>query len=101
MITFKFPEEKIYLELFQSILQSTVIDELLAGKPVETSEQATELAEFFWSMVDKSIEFEKQDVLDQFPEGTEFWNEKLMYSLSGYLERAGFEAEWAAVVEIQ
>jgi len=101
MLTFKFPEEKTYLELFQSILQFTVVDELLAGKPVETSDHATEVAEFFWSMVDKSIELEKQGKLDEFPEGAEFWNEKLMYSLSGYLERVGFEAEWEAVVDRQ
>ena len=27
-------------------------------------------------------------------EDVEFWNEKLMYSFSGYLERSGFESEW-------
>lgn len=101
MLTFKFPEERAYLELFQSILQSSAIRELLAGKSVETSVQAIEIAEFFWSMVDKSIELEKQGKFDQFPEGAEFWNEKLMYSISGYLERIGFEDEWEAVVDRQ
>ena len=101
MITFKFPEERTYLELFQAQLGSAAVKCLLEGNTIETSSQATEVAEFFWKMVDKSIELEKRGELDQFLEGAEFWNEKLMYSISGYLERIGFENEWEEVVNRQ
>lgn len=101
MITFKLPEERTYLELFQSKLESTAVKHLLEGNSIETSSQATEIAEFFWAMVDKSIELEKLGELDQFLEGAEFWNEKLIYSISGYLERIGFENEWEEVVDRQ
>lgn len=50
--------------------------------------------------MDKSIAAEKCNKLDVYPEGAEFWNEKLMNSISGYLERMGFEQQWDEIVDL-
>lgn len=68
---------------------------------VKNSNEATHLSEFFWKIVDASIEDEKQDTELPWREGAEFWNEKIMNSLSAYLERAGYEKEWDDVVDQQ
>lgn len=57
---FKYPEERAFLELIQSTLNSPIAQKILDGQDICNSSEATELAEFFWSMVDKSIELEKQ-----------------------------------------
>lgn len=101
MIEFKNPEERAFLELIESMFNSPIAQKILDGHDICSCSEATALAEFFWALVDKSIELEKQGELDQFPEGAEFWNEKLMHALSGYSERTGFEAEWEAVVDRQ
>lgn len=101
MIDFKHPEERAFLELIQSTLNTPIAQKILDGQDICNSSEAKELAEFFWALVDKSIELEKQGELNQFPEGAEFWNEKLMYTLASYLEHTGFEGEWEAVVDIQ
>ena len=98
---FKCPEERTFLELIQSMLNSPIAQKILDDQGICSSSEAAALAEFFWALVDKSIELEKLGELDQFLEGAEFWNEKLMYSISGYLERIGFENEWEEVVDRQ
>ncbi len=55
----------------------------------------------FWKMVDASIEDEENKTKLPWVEGAEFWNEKLMYSFSGYLERSGYESEWDEVSDKQ
>ena len=101
MITFKFPEEKIYLNLLANKINSPFVLQLLGGEQVHSSEEAINLAKLFWTIVDKSIELENSGELDEFPEGAEYWNEKIMYSISGYLERLGYEDEWDRVTDEQ
>jgi len=97
MIRYKFKEELEYLLYFANKSKNEKILEILKCGEVRSSEEATYLSEFFWNMVDLSIEDEQSGVEIPWEEGAEFWNEKVMNSISGYLERSGYEKEWDEV----
>lgn len=101
MISFKFPEEKIYLTHFAKKMGDKKAIAFIQSGRVESEQDAEHLSLFFWRMVDQSIEDEEQNVPRLFNESNEFWNEKIMYSISGYLQRAGFEHIWERVSDAQ
>lgn len=94
MIKYKFDEENQYIQYYANKLNDEKVLKILEAEEVKNADEATYLTEFFWRMVDASIEDEKSGVELPWVEGSEFWNEKLMYSISGYLERAGYELQW-------
>ena len=51
--------------------------------------------------MNRSIEDQNKKILLTWPESREFWSEKLMYSISGYLERVGFESGWEGISDMQ
>ena len=99
MIRYKFEEELAYLIYYANKLKNEKILEILKCGEVKRSEEAISLSEFFWHMVDLSIEDEQSGNELPWEEGAEFWNEKIMNSISGYLERAGYEKEWDEVAD--
>lgn len=99
MITYKFDEELEYLLYYANKSHNEEILKILKCGEVKNSAQAISLSEFFWNMVDLSIEDENSGIALPWKEGAEFWNEKIMYSISGYLERAGYEKEWDEVAD--
>lgn len=101
MIRYRFSEELEYLNYYAQRLDDTQIIEILKKGEVANRSEAEHLSRFFWRMVDKSIEDEKQNVKLPWPESAEFWNEKSMRSISGYLERAGYETVWEQVSDEQ
>lgn len=94
MIRFKFSEESDYITHYAKKLNEAAILEILRRGEALSVEGAVHLSQFFWRMVEAAIDDEKNGVSLPWAEGAEFWNEKLMTSLSGYLERAGYEAQW-------
>ena len=100
-INYKFPEEFEFAKLYAEKLGDETTLSILHSGVVKSSEEARHLSIFFWSMVDKSIKDHNDKVVLPWPEGAEFWTEKLMYSFSGYLERAGFGDEWEEVSDLQ
>lgn len=101
MINYHFDEEKDYLLYYAQRLNDTLTQTILNNGVVASDTEAEHLARFFWRMVDKSIEDEQQNIPLPWPENAEFWNEKTMRSISGYLERAGYEAIWERVSDEQ
>lgn len=101
MISYRFDEEKDYLIYFARRLNDNLTQAILEKGTVASSAEAEHLSRFFWQMVDKSIEDEQQKVQLPWPESAEFWNEKTMRSISGYLERAGYESVWEQVSDEQ
>lgn len=101
MIMYKFPEESAYIIHYAKKMNDTKALDLLQQGEVNSKEDAEYLSCFFWRMVDKSIEDEEQGVSSLFVESNEFWNEKIMYSISGYLERNGYEDVWKKVSDAQ
>lgn len=101
MICYRFDEEKNYLLYYAQRLNDTLAQNILKHGVVTCGAEAEHLARFFWRMVDKSIEDEQQSIPLPWPENAEFWNEKTMRSISGYLERAGYEAVWERISDEQ
>lgn len=101
MIEYRFKEEPQYAKHYANKLNDDKALKIIECGEVKNSEEATYLSEFFWRMVDASIKDEEQDVELPWSEGAEFWNEKIMNSISGYLESAGYEKEWDEVVDQQ
>lgn len=101
MIEYKFKEEKEYIIYYAQKLGDKKAIELIKAGIVSNSNDALYLSEFFWRMVDSSIEDEDREIELPWSEGAEFWNEKIMNSLSAYLDRNGYESEWDSVVDQQ
>ena len=101
MIRYKFEEEPKYAMYYARRLGDDRALSLIEAGEVGSSEDAFYLSDFFWRMVDASIADEKNEEELPWSEGAEFWNEKLMNSISGYLERAGYEREWDEVLDRQ
>lgn len=55
MIKFRFPEEKEALHHYAKTLNNTKIDVILQGDGIKNSDDARELASFFWKMVDQTV----------------------------------------------
>ncbi|MGM8227756.1 hypothetical protein ACSV5M_14315 [Cellvibrio sp. ARAG 10.3] len=100
-IIYRFPEEIEFAKHYAEKLNDELTLSILNAGEVKNSAEARHLSMFFWHMVDRSIEDRNNKVLLPWPEGGEFWSEKLMYSFSGYLERAGFEDEWEEISDMQ
>ncbi|WP_444892532.1 hypothetical protein ACJJIE_17725 [Microbulbifer sp. TRSA001] len=101
MITYKFPEEKEYAEFYAKKLDDEFILQFLQYGIILNKSQAEHICRFFWAMVDASIEDENNGVKLQWNEGAEFWNEKIMNSISARLEALGYEEEWENEVDKQ
>ncbi|WP_370979078.1 hypothetical protein [Agaribacterium sp. ZY112] len=101
MITYKFPEEKEYAEFYAKKLADDLSLKFLQDGLVSDKAQAEHICSFFWAMVDASIEDENSGVELQWSEGAEFWNEKVMNSISARLEALGYEDEWEQEVDKQ
>lgn len=55
MIKFRFPEEKEALRHYAKTLNNTNIEAILQNDGIKTSDEARELASFFWKMVDQTV----------------------------------------------
>ena len=101
MIEYRFKEELEYARHYANKLEDSDVDKVLTSGEVKNRNEALCLSTFFWKMVDASIEDEENKTKLRWIEDAEFWNEKLMYSFSGYLERSGYEREWGEVSDKQ
>jgi len=94
MIRYKFEEELVFANFYAKKLNDSKAQHIFEVGEVADKEEAEYLSAFFWRMVDSSIEDEKNGVDLPWDENSEFWTEKLLNSIGGYLERAGYEGEW-------
>lgn len=64
---------------------------------VKDKSEAVTLAQFYWDMVDASAE-DKENGIEVLGESDlQFWMEKLLNLIGGYLTKNGYEAEWNKV----
>lgn len=101
MIEYQFKEEKDFAINCANELDRPLIVSILNRGFVETEEEARELSLFFWEMVDKSIEAEKEGAKTKWSEGSKFWTEKLLQTFSGHLEAIGYSDIRDEVVDKQ
>ncbi len=99
MIKYKFEEEVVFLKYFAQLLADSQTLDIIDRGSVENAEEAKCLSQFFWRMVDASIIEENKGTEFPWVESCEFWNEKLMNSIAGYLEQSGYEQQWEDEVD--
>lgn len=91
MIKYRYDEEKIVALFFADLLRDELVKSIIQKGEVANADEAIHLSKFFWAMVNKSAEGD----LELPCEGSsQYWTEKLYNSIGGYLERAGYEAQW-------
>lgn len=91
MIQYKYPEEKIVAVSFALLLNDETTKTILEKGFVASRNEAIHLSQFFWRMIEKSTD---NNVQLQCDGSSEYWTEKLYNSIGGYLEKAGYAAEW-------
>ena len=101
MIEYQFKEEKDFATYYAKELDRPIVLSILSRGFVKTKEEAKALSVFFWDMVDKSIEDEKQGTTKKLNESSKFWTEKLLQTLSGHLEATGYSGIWDEEVDKQ
>lgn len=100
-ITYRFSEELDMAVFYAKKLGDERALSILNSGSVASADDAKCLSRFFWRLVDACVEDKNNDVDLPWEMGVEFLNEKLMNSLSGYLERNGYEREWDEVSDEQ
>ena len=100
MIKYQFPEEKEFILFFAKKASDALVVKIVNEDRIYTKEEAIHFSYFYWKMVDLSIELEKSNNFP-WPEGSEFWCEKVSHSIGGFLNRAGFGNVWDEVANEQ
>ena len=101
MLTYKFEEEFLFAKYYAEKLDDEKTSRILEKGFVSDAKEASHLSEFFWKAVDAAIADEKNKQSLPWNESNQFLTEKLLQSISGYLDRAGFEKEWDEVSDRQ
>lgn len=78
--------DKLGAETLKDILQSNA--------PVTSKDEALQLSKFFWKMLDASIADRDNGVEVLGETDLQFWMERSMNIISGYLSKIGYEEEW-------
>lgn len=97
MLDFSGRDEKaksVCLHYANKLGSEDLIDILAAKAPVTNKEQALRLSRFFWKMVDASIKDRDNGVEVLGESDLQFWMERNMNIISGYLCSIGYEEQW-------
>ncbi len=94
MIRFRFPEEKQALLHYAQILGNKTIEEILLNEGVRTSNEARELASFFWKMVDQTVIDSEQNITVAGYTNLESCCEDIMQSLRSHFIATGYMEIW-------
>ena len=90
MICYEFPEEKEFILFFANRFGDESIPSLLEKSDPITLHEAQKLGDFFWRMIDDAVSL--QDAEDRpWPEGYEFWSEKVLQLMAAFLKNLGYE----------
>jgi hypothetical protein len=99
MIKYKSNDELVFAKYYANKLHDKLATKILETGSVKNAAEAIHLSVFFWKLVDSAIEDENNQTKLPWTEGSEFLSERLMYSLSGYLENAGYDNIWEEISE--
>lgn len=90
MISYSFPEEKEFILFFAEKIGDKSIPALLDGSEPITLDEAKRIGVFFWKMIDLAVELQSSEECP-WPEGYEFWSEKVLQSITAFLKKSGYE----------
>ena len=97
MIDFQTQEVKEFALFYAQQSGNTKAVEIIERLEVSDTEEANCISNFFWDLVDAAVKDQGSGATQKWDHGQEFLSEKVMYAISGYLERAGYENEWEQV----
>ncbi len=89
MISYSHPEEKEYVLFFSEKIGNKIIPELLESNAPISHDDAHKISIFFWEMIDLSVELNNSQECP-WPEGYEFWSEKVLQSFAAFLKNSGY-----------
>lgn len=90
MISYKFPEEKEFILFFSEKMGDQSLVSLLESTVPITQNEAKRISIFSWSMIDLAVALQ-QDEECPWPEGYEFWSEKVLQSITAFLKKSGYD----------
>jgi Neuraminidase (sialidase) len=93
MIKYKTEEEKGIAIHYAELLDDNDALSILEKGSVENSDEARKLAAFYWNMVNKTVEEDKNGIKREF-ENIDMWLEYLCNAFYIYLSNEGYESEW-------
>ena len=76
-------------------MENELAIKLFSGyQEITTREEAIQITDFFWNMVDEASEDQENNIQIAGTYDLEFWMEKLMNITIGYFTRCGFKDVW-------
>lgn len=94
MIHFRFPEEKDALLHYAKTLKSKEVEQILHNDGISSSEEARELASFFWKMVDQTVTDSDANIVVAGYTNLESLCEDVMQSLRSHFITTGYMEIW-------
>jgi len=94
MIRFRFPEEKDALLHYAQKLENKKVEKILHNDGISSSEEARELASFFWKMVDQTVIDNDANIVVAGYTSLESLCEDVMQSLRSHFIATGYMEIW-------
>ncbi len=94
MIRFRFPEEKDALLHYAKTLENKEVEQILHNDEINSSEEARELANFFWKMVDQTVIDNDVNIVVAGYTSLESLCEDVMQSLRSHFITTGYMEIW-------
>jgi len=102
MLDFSGGDEKaklVALHYAKELDNNFVLELINKDQEVKNSEQAIDLAQFYWLMLDLSAQDEEKNTVILGEKSLQFWMERLMNIIGGYLQKNGYSCEWEKVCD--
>lgn len=93
MIKYKSEEEKNVAIHYAKLLGNNNALDILNKGYIENANEAKTLSDFYWRMVDKTVEEDKNGVIREY-DNIDMWLEYLCNTFYIYLSNEGYENEW-------
>lgn len=100
MLDFSDGDEKakqVMLHYSEKLNNEYVQNIVVSNGNVRSSSEARKLAIFYWEMLDKSAKDKDVGKIILGEADLQYWMERLLNIISGYLESMGYEEEWERV----
>lgn len=102
MLDFSGDDEKAKLVIiyYSERLNNQLVYNLVQNNDeIKNSEEARVLSIFYWKMLDSSVEDKELGTIVLGETDLQYWMERLLNIISGYIESIGYESEWDKVCD--
>lgn len=94
MIDLKYPEEKAILMYYAKTLSAPNIERVVSATGIQSTNDAQELANFFWKMVDQTVIDKENNLIVAGQTDLDSWCEYIMQSLRSHFIATGHIDIW-------